>query len=220
MKRPIIRFLLFVLFFFGSVSLVNGLCDVVFLIASRSGSRGLALWLRSGSFSLGLIKGLLAGLIPIEQLFVITGGTQPRLVLLIRRLKPEKLKPWMGILAALFLAIPTIEWTIRWIQVYQQQTSIFGTTFKPVFRDFIASYFSSSCFDNVTWNWSFWGSYETCLSHRVFLWAGALTAGYAMAPLVVSRLIPAVYGTRAEVGQVGSDPTEEKSTMERKIDSQ
>src|ERR1035437_2773781 len=95
MPRWIPRFLICIFFYSISIYVVGRLADVLAYLLAKSGSTDLWQMLHEHIFARALLVGLLAGLVPLQTWIAAVGVFNPKHKILLKRLNPDRLKPWV-----------------------------------------------------------------------------------------------------------------------------
>jgi hypothetical protein len=206
MPRWIPRFLLCIFFYSISIYVVGRLTDVLAYILTKSGSPYLWQMLHEHIFIRALLVGLLAGLIPLQTWMAATGVFNPKHIILLKRLNPDRLKPWVFVFLSPVIIIALSRWTIQWLENRRLSSSVLQTDSAYPFSEFFNGFFSTDCSiaseSNIFWRDEYGFS---CMMHRQWIAIWLIAIGYSLAPAVRKRVIP-LFNTNHP------DPIDEPST--------
>ena len=191
MPRWIPRFLICIFFYSISIYVVGRLADVLAYLLAKSGSTDLWQMLHEHIFARALLVGLLAGLVPLQTWIAAVGVFNPKHKILLKRLNPDRLKPWVFVYLSPVIVIALLRWAFQWYENRSQYSSVLQTTSPYRFSEFFNGFFSTDC-SNAAESAVFWRDQYglSCMVHRQLIAIWLIAIGYSLAPAVRKRVIP------------------------------
>ena len=191
MPRWFPRFVLYFLFYFVSIEIVGRTANGLAHLLAKIGSPELWQALQVHLFARALAVGLLSGLVPLQTWVAATGILNPRDVRVIRRLNPDRLKPWTFVFLSPVVLLALGGWTIQWFENSSQYESVLRTTspyhLSELFKGFLSTNCSSSGGSAVSWG----DSYAfRCMVHAQLIAIWLIAVGYSLAPIFRKRVLP------------------------------
>ncbi len=191
MPRWIPRFLLCILFYYISVYVVGRLVNVLAYLLTKAGSPELWQLLHQHFFVRSFVVGLLAGIVPFRTWIAAAGIFNPKHARLLKRLNPDRLKPWVFVYLSPAIVTALVSWTMQWYENNSQPLSVLRTASRYQFSEFFNGFFSTDC-SNASESSVFWrdGNGLGCMVHvqQIAIWL--IAVGYSLAPVVRKRVRP------------------------------
>jgi hypothetical protein len=188
--RIVLSFVIYNITLFVTRSLVNA---AAFLLV-KGGSPELWIFLHQHLLGKSIAIGFLAGLIPIEFLFSVSGFFRSNFSQYLRGLDLEKMKRWIIVLTSPVAIVALGMWISDWFTLRSNLTSVLteGPSL-PISRMF-EGFFSASCGNVSDIRLELWGdnfAYR-CMVHALELSIICSAAAYSLAPWVRQQLLTRV----------------------------
>jgi len=191
MPRWIPRFLLCIFFYCISIYVVGRLVNVLAYVLTKGSSPELWQLLHQHVFVRSFVVGLLAGIVPFRMWIAAAGIFNPNHARLLKRINPDRLKPWVFVYLSPAIVTALVSWSMQWYENSSQSLSVLRTTSPYRFSEFFNGFFSTDC-SNVSESSAFWrdGYGLGCMVHvqQIAIWLTAV--GYSLAPVVRKRVRP------------------------------
>ncbi|MGA3345203.1 MAG: hypothetical protein ABSC76_10080 [Terracidiphilus sp.] len=207
MPRWIPRFLLCIFFYCISIFVVGRLVNVLAYLLTKGGSPELWQLLHQHFFVRSFIVGLLAGIVPFRTWIAATGIINPKHARLLKRLNPDRLKPWVFAYLSPVFVIALLRWIMQWYENSSQYSSVLQTTSSYRISELFNGFFSTDC-SGAGESAFFWrdGYGLSCMVHVQSIAIWLIAIGYSLAPAVRKRAIP-LFGTDPRICR--DEPTTE-----------
>jgi hypothetical protein len=221
MPRWIPRFLLCIFFYSISIYVIGRLADVLAFLFAKSGSPDLWQMLHEHIFVRALLVGLLAGLVPLQTWIAATGVFNPKHVIFLKRLNPDRLKPWVFVFLSPVIVFALLRWAMQWYENSSRNSSVLQATSPYRFSEFFNGFFSTDC-SIVSESNMFWrdGYGFSCLVHRQLIAIWLIAIGYSLAPAVRKRVMPLFNMDHPDPIDEPSTENITESTITEKTESQ
>jgi hypothetical protein len=221
MPRWISRFLLCIFFYSVSIYVVGRLADVLAYLLAKSGSTDLWQMLHEHIFARALLVGLLAGLVPLQIWIAAAGIFNRKFAVMLKRINPDRLKPWVFVFFSPLMILALISWAINWFDLHSRHSSVLQTTSPYPMSEFFHGFLSTNCSSAADWRVDLWGARYafSCMIHVQLISTWVITIGYSLAPLVRKHVFPMF--TMEHPAPIEEPPTEnlKESTMIGKTDT-
>jgi hypothetical protein len=211
---------LYFFFYFISIGVVGRIANGLAYLLSKIGSPELWQALHTHLFARALAVGLLAGLVPLQTWIAATGVLNPKDVRVIRRLNPDRLKPWTFVFLSPVLLLVLGNWTLHWIENSGRYESVFRTSSPYHVSELFKGFLSTDC-SSTGGSAMFWGDTYgfQCMIHAQLIAVWLIALGYSLAPYFRKMVLP-FFTSEGQVSQ--SEPQNEnieESKMAEKIDT-
>jgi hypothetical protein len=222
MPRWFPRFFLCIFFYFTSVWVVGRLASAAAYMFVKGHS--LVLWQLQHEHPFGnaLVVGFLAGMVPLETWLAASGLIDRRITVFLRRLRPDRLKPWICVFLSPLILLAVLSWTIDWFDMNSRHSSVLQTTAPYPMSVFFEGFLSSNCSDLADWRGDMWGDRYVfrCTTHVQLISAWVLALGYSLVPIVFRRVLPLFSNDHPEPANKQPDENLPESTITENTDSQ
>ena len=221
MPRWFPRFVLYFLFYFVSIEIVGRTANGLAHLLAKIGSPELWQALHLHLFARALVVGLLAGLVPLQTWIAATGILNPRLVRIIRRLKPDRLKPWKIVFLSPVVLLALATWTLQWFENSSKYSSVLRTTSPYRLSEIFNGFLSTDC-SGAGGSGVFWGdSYGIqCMIHAQSIAIWLIAVGYSLSPVFRKRVLPLFTGEGSALQNESGTGNLEESTMLEKTETE
>lgn len=214
MPRWFPRFLLYVLFYCVSIEVVGRTANGFAYLLAKIGSPELWQALHLHLFVRALVVGLLAGLVPLQTWIATTGILNPRDVRVIRRLNPDRLKPWTCLFLSPVFLLAVGNWVLQWFDNSSGYASVFRTTSPYRLSELFKGFLSTDC-SSTGGSAMFWGDAYAlrCQVHAQLIAIWLIAVGYSLAPAFRKKVLPIFSQESPAPSNEPKNESIEKSTM-------
>ncbi|MGA2672448.1 MAG: hypothetical protein ABSE99_04395 [Terracidiphilus sp.] len=190
MPRWFLRFLLFMFFYCLSIEAVGRTANGLAYLLARAGSPDLWQILHVHIFGRAIVVGLLAGLVLLWTWIAATGLMDSKYARYLRRLNPDRLKPWAFVFLSPFILVALLNWTLQWLENRDRYASVLQSASLYPVSQFFRGFLSTDC--SYAGNVEFWGEGYgiSCVVHVQSIAVWLIAIGYSVAPFVRNRVLP------------------------------
>ena len=194
MWRLILRIVLTFVIYNITVSIVSNLANGAALLLAKSGSPDFWMILHQYPMGKWIALGFLAGLIPLQFLFSVSGFLRSHLPECFNGLALEKMKRWMVVLASPVAIIALVQWISDWLGMRSKSATVLTGNPPMHLSKMFEGFFSSNCRAVSDIRHSLWTDdfSHQCMIHVLELTIFFTAAAYSVAPWVRERFLRSV----------------------------